>query len=388
MLRKPILIRVDFNVPVQDKIIQDPTRILSARRTVDYFAQNNKVILISHFKDPKENDYADSEYSFLPILSEIEKYLGHKLLFANLLDENIQNKIDTAPISTVILLENCRFWSGEKNCDDILSRRIASFGRVFINEAFSCSHRNHASVVGVAKYLPTFPGYHFQEELSALHMALNTPSRPVLAIIGGAKISSKLPILENLLPKVDFLAIGGAMAHTFFVAKNLSVGCSLFESEYVEKAKQLLDRYNDKILLPSDTLVAMSINDSPIVTSSSTIPQNFSAYDIGPATISAWGNVIRKCNTVIWNGTLGVAENTLFEVGSKRIAEIICNDNNVFSVVGGGDTLAAIAKFELADNFSHVCTGGGAFLTWLANGCLVAEMTFTSTNFDQFGAYE
>ncbi|MDR0631281.1 MAG: phosphoglycerate kinase [Holosporales bacterium] len=380
MSRNSVIIRVDFNVPVQGSNILDPMRVLAVKKTVEYFS-SRRVILISHFRDPKKGESDPQQFSFAPILDDLKRYLEQDVLLLGLFDENLSKKIDEAPERTLILLDNSRLWPGEKDCSDELARRIASLGTLFINEAFSCSHRAHASVVGVAKYLPTYPGLHFQSELCALSRALNAPERPFLAIIGGSKISTKLPILENLLPKVDFMAIGGAMAHTFFVASRLSVGQSLFEQDYVPKAKELLDLFAGKILLPRDVAIAKDLDSSHKFVDASSIPNDHSAFDIGPKTSRAWGDLSKCCKTVVWNGTLGVAEHPPFDSGSKTVSTSICN-SNAFSLAGGGDTLASLAQFGVADKFSHVCTGGGAFLEWLAAGSLLAEQTFTGTSFD------
>ncbi|MDR1208250.1 MAG: phosphoglycerate kinase [Holosporales bacterium] len=380
MSAKNVIIRVDFNVPVQNGKISDPTRILAIKETVEYFSIR-RVILASHFRDPKkgENDY--QQFSFAQILDELKHYLGRDILLLDLFDERLPQKIDDAPQEMLILLDNSRLWPGEKECSDELAQRIASLGSLFINEAFSCSHRAHASVIGVSKYLPTYPGFHFQSELRALTRGLKNPESPFLAIIGGSKISSKLPILESLLPKVDFLAIGGAMAHTFFAAYEKPIGCSLFEQNYVPKAKELLDIFSGKILLPRDVAIANDLDSPHKFVDASSIPSNFSAFDIGPITAKAWSDLAKCCNTVVWNGTLGVAEHPPFDAGSKEVSRAIC-DSKAFSLAGGGDTLAALAQFGVADKFSHVCTGGGAFLEWLAAGELLAEKTFTATSFD------
>jgi phosphoglycerate kinase len=375
-----VIIRVDFNVPVQNGKISDPTRILAVKETVEHFAMH-RVILISHFRDPPKGENDPQQFSFAPILNELRLYLGRDVLLLDLFDEHLLQKIENVPKETLILLDNSRLWPGEKECSDELAQRIASLGSLFINEAFSCSHRAHASVIGIAKYLPTYPGLHFQSELRALARGLKNPEHPFLAIIGGSKISTKLPILENLLPKVDFLAIGGAMAHTFFVASQMSVGRSLFEQEYVPKAKGMMDLFAGKILLPRDAAIAKDLDSPHKFVGVSSIPTNFCAFDIGPMTTKAWGDLAKYCKTVVWNGTLGVAEHPPFDVGSKEVSRSIC-ESKAFSLAGGGDTLAALAQFGVADKFSHVCTGGGAFLEWLAAGELLAEKTFTATSFD------
>lgn len=382
---KTVLVRVDFNVPVQNHQITDPTRILSVKPTIDLLHQHGlKIILISHFKNPKDDDIADperkAEFSFKPILSEISQHLRKDIVLLDFLDPNIDENIQKQPQDSVILLDNSRFWSGEKECDTELSQRLADLADFFVNEAFSCAHRSHASVIGVARILPTYPGLHFQNELNALQKAFQNPVHPVLAVIGGAKVSSKFPILENILPKVDFLAIGGAMVHTFFAYQGLSIGNSLYEPDYIEKASALLNQYREKILFPCDVLAARDLNDSPIVVEVSNgvngIPENMAAYDIGPSTVLSWSKVIRQAKTIIWNGTLGVAEHPPFDDGSKKIAKIICENEAAFSLAGGGDTLAALTTLGFSKSFSHICTGGGAFLEWLANGSLPAEETF------------
>lgn len=383
--KKNVLIRVDFNVPVRESIIQDPTRIIVAQKTIEYFLKAHaRIVLISHFKDPKDIDLQDphtcKKFYFKTFQSEIEKYLGYPLIISDLYDENLEEKIKTLPQDTIILLENSRLWPGEKTCDDSLSQRLASLGCVFINEAFSCAHRKHASTTGIAQYLPTFPGFHFQKELKALKQAFQNAEHPVLAVIGGAKISSKFPILENLLPKVDFLGIGGAMVHTFFVYQGLSIGQSLYEPEYVEQAGHLLQTYREKFLFPCDVCAAKNLTEIPEIIEISQgvrgIPEPLSSYDIGPSTVLAWAPLIQQAKTIIWNGTLGVAEHPPFDEGSRKVAQLISKNQQAFSLAGGGDTLAALTNLGFSNKFSHICTGGGAFLEWLAHGSLPAEQTF------------
>lgn len=385
--KKRALVRVDFNVPVEGGVLQDPTRILAAKKTVDFFVERGvRTVLMSHFKDPKEDDLKAPEsrkcFSFKPLASAISKPLGHPVLVLDLDQPDLETQIDAAPADTVILLDNSRFWPGEKTCDAQLSQRLAALGGVFINEAFSCAHRRHASTIGITKRLPAFPGFHFQAEVQALRRAFQSPEHPVLAIMGGAKISTKLPVIDSLLPKVDVLAIGGAMAHTFFAAQNLSVGNSLVEPSYIEQARQLLEAFPNKILLPLDVMVAPSLQDGakaePVSVAVGTegVPSDQAAFDIGPATVAAWAPLISQARTIIWNGTLGVAEVSPFDEGTRKIAQLIGRNRNAFSLAGGGDTLAALNQLGLSEKFSHVCTGGGAFLEWLAKGSLPAEETF------------
>ncbi|MDR1598169.1 MAG: phosphoglycerate kinase [Holosporales bacterium] len=402
-LKGPIIIRVDFNVPVKNNVIQDPTRILSAKQTIEYFS-DYRIILTSHFKDPTPNDIASDKYSFAPILGDIKKYLDRDVVLLDLFDENLSAKIEAAPRRALILLENSRFWPGEKTCSDELSQRIASLGCVFVNEAFSCSHRAHASVYGVAKHLPAYPGFHFMAEVNALSRVLKDPHGLDLAIVGGAKVSTKLPILENLLPKVKQMMIGGAMAHTFLVALGMPVGRSLFEPAYVDKARELMNTYANKILLPSDLVIAKDLSaPSEIVNVGSImstqnaklagettapnageyIPDDCAAYDIGPNTVRAWEPIIKECRTIIWNGTLGVAEQPPFDEGTQAVAQCICRAD-AFSVAGGGDTLAALTQLGATDYFSHVCTGGGAFLEWLSAEKLVVDETFVGVDLREY----
>lgn len=385
--QKTVLVRVDFNVPIQNGRITDPTRIQASKSTIDLLCQAGaRVVLLSHFKDPKEEDLADPErkaaFSFAPIISALEQELGRPVELHDLNESNLAASIQSMDKNSVFLLENSRFWAGEKKGDPALSAQIAELGDFFINDAFSCAHRTHASVIGIARLLPTFPGLHLAKELSALHKAFLTPQRPVVGIVGGAKVSSKFPVLANLLPKVDFLAIGGAMVHTFFVHQGLSIGKSLYEPEYVEQAGALLKRYREKVLFPCDVLAAPSLDAQPVVVGVSSgvagIPDGMAAYDIGPATVLSWSPVLRQAKTIVWNGTLGVAEHPPFDEGSRKVAQIICDHTDAFSLAGGGDTLAALKSLGFADRFSHVCTGGGAFLEWLAHGSLPAEETFTS----------
>jgi 3-phosphoglycerate kinase len=382
---KRVIVRVDFNVPVDGVVVSDTARINSAKSTIDELLnRNNKVILISHFKNPSTAELGDESmresFSFRGIVRDISASLGREVVLLDLFDRNVADGISHINGGAVALLDNSRLWPGEKTCDDELSRMIANLGDVFVNEAFSCAHRKHASVIGVAKYLHTLPGLHFQKEISTLNRAFDNPRHPFLAVIGGAKVSSKFPILENLLPKVDFMAIGGAMVNTFFVAEGISVGRSLYEADYVQAASNLLTQYREKLVFPCDVCAAESINNAPtaieIAQGVYGLPDNLSAFDIGPRTAFSWAPVVHKAKTIIWNGTLGVAEQPPFDDGSRKIAQLIGENGDAFSIAGGGDTLNAISQFGLSDKFSHLCTGGGAFLEWLATSSLPAERTF------------
>lgn len=381
------LVRVDFNVLTQAGKISDATRVCAVKPTIDALQSANiRTVLVSHFKNPKPEDAEDSavraSFSFAPMIPELSQILGHTVELHSLDEADLKDKIKNMPANTIFLLENSRFWPGEKKCDMALAKRLADLADVFINDAFSCAHRDHASVTGVAKLLPTFAGLHFQKELAALHKAFEHPQHPVVGVIGGSKVSSKFPILESLLPKVDFLAIGGAMVHTFLEYQGLSVGKSLYEPEYVEKAGELLDKYRVKILFPCDVWAATDLEASPEVIEVSNgvsgIPADMAAFDIGPDTVRAWSPVLQQARTVIWNGTLGVAEHPPFDEGSRKIAQLITENKDAFSLAGGGHTLTALKELGVANQFSHVCTGGGAFLEWLANGHLLAEATFHS----------
>lgn len=390
--KKRALIRVDFNVPVSDGHIADPTRVLAAKKTIDFFLSHGvRVVLMSHFKDPKESDLKDAsarkKFSFKPLAAEIGEILGHPVCVLDLAQPDLDEHIDKAPAGTVILLDNSRFWPGEKTCDAQLSKDLAALGGVFINEAFSCAHRKHATTIGITKRLPAFPGFHFQTEVQALRRAFEAPEHPVLAIMGGAKISTKLPVMDSLLPKVDMLAVGGAMAHTFLRTLGIPVGKSLVEPSYVPQAQQLLETFRNKIILPIDLVVAPGLpNEGEVIRTepeavsvepgSEGIPEGLSAFDIGPATVAAWTPLIRQAKTIIWNGTLGVAEVPPYDEGTRKVAQLIGKNKSVFSLAGGGDTLSALNELRLIDKFSHVCTGGGAFLEWLARGSLPAEETF------------
>lgn len=390
--KKRVLIRVDFNVPVAEGRIVDPTRILSARETIDFFLKKGqRVLLLSHFKDPKELDLKDPKdrerFSFKTLANEIGEILGCPVFVLDLTQPDLDKQVDGLPASAVVLLENSRFWPGEKTCDAQLSKRLAALGGVFVNEAFSCAHRKHATTIGITKYLPSFPGFHFQKEIQALRRAFESPEHPVLAIMGGAKISTKLPVMDSLLPKVDMLAVGGAMAHTFLMALGVPVGKSLVEPAYVPQAQQLLETFRGKIVLPVDLVVAPDlpkeeemIRTEPEIVSvelgSGGVPEDLAAFDIGPATVTAWTPLVHQAKTIIWNGTLGVAEVPPYDDGTRKVAQLIGKNRGAFSLAGGGDTLSALNELKLIDRFSHVCTGGGAFLEWIAHGSLPAEKTW------------
>jgi phosphoglycerate kinase len=380
---KAAVIRVDFNVPVENGKIVDPTRVLAAKPTIDAVAAHGaRPILISHFRDPKDEDLANSDarggFSFLHILPQISELLQRPVYLFDLFDDKLCENIGYAKAGAAVLLDNSRFWPGEKGCNSELAKKVASLGDVFVNDAFSCAHRRHASTVGIAQFLPTYPGIHFDAELKALNRAFQSAAKPMLAIVGGAKVSSKFPILENLLARVDFLAIGGAMAHTFFAYKGLKIGKSLYEPEYVERAGELLEKFGNKILLPCDVVAAQALDSPPvsITLSSDAVADDLSIFDIGPATVSSWGAIISNAKTILWNGTVGVSERSPFDKGSSGIAFAIGSNDAAYRVAGGGDTLAFINSQNFFSNFSHVCTGGGAFLEWLTGRPLPVEETF------------
>lgn len=367
---KKVLVRVDFNVP-RDKSgnVTDDTRIRAALPTIKYLLENQaKVILTSHLGRPKGE--VDEKYRLDQVAERLSELLGQKVMKTDAtIGAEVQETVDKLAVGDVVLLENVRFNAGETKNDLEFARELASLADVYVNDAFGAAHRAHASTAGVAQYLPAVAGFLMEKELTALGGALNNPEKPFVAIIGGAKVSDKIGVIENLLHKVDALIIGGGMANTFLKAKGYELGNSLVEDDKVELAKSLLnnaEQQGTKFLLPIDLVVADSIdNPGEIETvKADMVPQEKMALDIGPATIEAYSEVIKDAKTIVWNGPMGVFEVDAFSTGTNRVAQAVAK-SAANSIVGGGDSVAAIEKAGLAHQISHISTGGGASLEFL-----------------------
>lgn len=368
---KRVLVRVDFNVPLDAGRITDDTRIRESLPTIRALTERGgRVVLMSHLGRPKGKP--DGKYSLAPVAARLQELLpGQRVTFVPAtVGPEAAAAVAALADGDVALLENTRFDAGEEKNDEILSRELASLGDAYVNDAFGSAHRAHASTEGVARFLrPAVAGLLMEKELRYLGRALTDPERPFVAILGGAKISGKIDVIEQMLPKVDRMIIGGAMACTFFRALGLETGRSLVEEDRVEMAKALLSRAGDKLLLPTDALVAPAI-DQPAAARAvprEAIPANEAMFDIGPESARQFAEVIAAARTIVWNGPMGVFETPGFDAGTRAVAEAMARatKKGATTIVGGGDSAAAVAAFGLDDAMSHVSTGGGASLEFL-----------------------
>ena len=366
---KKVLVRCDFNVPLNDKLeITDENRIVGSLPTIKYLiGEGAKVILCSHMGKPKGEP--KPELSLAPVAKSLSEKLGKEVIFAaddNVIGENAKAAIAAMNDGDVVLLQNTRYRAEETKNVDEFSKELASVSDVFVNDAFGTAHRAHCSNVGVSKYVDTaVAGYLIEKEIEFLGNAVNNPVRPLVAILGGSKVSSKISVIENLLKKVDKLIIGGGMAYTFFAAQGKTTGTSLLEPDYIDYAKKMLDAAGDKILLPVDTVVAKEFNnDSESMIIEGNIPEGYMGLDIGPKSIELFSNAIADAKTVVWNGPMGVFEMPNFAKGTNSIAAKLA-ELDATTVIGGGDSVAAVNQAGLGDKMSHISTGGGASLEYL-----------------------
>ena len=366
---KRVLVRVDFNVPVDEKgNITDDRRIRSAVPTIQYLVDNGaKVILMSHFGRPKAP--FDPEMKVDRMGERLAEIMNRPVLkLDDCVGSDVEAKVAAMKPGDIILLENVRFYNDTKN-DEEFSQNLAKLGDVFVNDAFGAAHRAHSSTYGVAKYLPAVAGFLMQKEIEIMGQALANPKRPFVAILGGAKVSDKIGVIENLLGKVDTLLIGGGMAYTFLKANGLEIGKSLLEVDKIDLAKDLMAKAkekNVKILLPIDTVVAdnFAADANKKNVAANAIPADWEGLDIGPETQKLFANEIVKAGTVVWNGPMGVFEWEAFATGTKAVAAALAECKGI-TIVGGGDSAAAIEQLGFADKVTHVSTGGGASLEFL-----------------------
>ena len=367
---KRVLARCDFNVPMdQNQNITDNRRIVSALPTIKYLLEQNcKLVLCSHLGRPKGE--FKPEYSLKPVAKELSKLLGKEVIMANdVVGEDAKSKAKNLKNGEILLLENLRFHREETDNDPEFAKELASFGEVFVNDAFGTAHRAHASTEGVAHYLPAVSGFLIEKELKFLGNAVNNPERPFVAILGGAKVSDKIGVIDSLLEKVDTLMIGGGMAYTFFKAQGYEVGNSICEMDKLDLAKEAMEKAEQKgvkLMLPVDTKVGKEFKpdtESKIV-SYTEIPADWEGFDIGPETIKMFEDELRKAKTVVWNGPLGLFEFDQFAIGTNAIAKVL-SEIDATTIIGGGDSAAAVKKAGLEDKMTHISTGGGASLEFL-----------------------
>ena len=368
---KKVLVRCDFNVPMdENRNITDNRRIVSALPTIQYLLEQNcKIVLCSHLGRPKGE--FKPEFSLAPVAKELSKQLNKEVIMAkDVIGEDACKKAKKLNNGEILLLENLRFHREETDNDPEFAKKLAEFGEVFVNDAFGTAHRAHASTEGVTKYLPAVSGFLIEKELEFLGAALENPKRPYVAILGGAKVSDKIGVIDSLLEKVDTLIIGGGMAYTFFKAQGHSVGDSLCEDDKCDLALELMNKAKEKgvkMLLPIDTKIGKEFKpDTESKTVAWTdIPDGWQGFDIGEKTIEMFRKELNGAKTIVWNGPLGLFEFEQFAVGTDAIAHKLANLNDAITIVGGGDSAAAVEKAGLADKISHVSTGGGASLEFL-----------------------
>lgn len=367
---KKVLVRVDFNVPLKEGVVTDDTRIKAALPTIEYLLSHNaaSVILMSHLGRPKGR--RAPELSLQPTAERLSELLGRPVKTApDVVGPAVEKMVAELDKGEVLMLENVRFYEEETENDPEFAKKLASLAEVYVNDAFGSAHRAHASTEGVAHHLPSYAGFLIEKEVRFFEAVLKNPEQPMVAIIGGAKVSSKIGVLESLLPNCTTMIIGGGMAYTFLKALGREIGSSLFEEEYLETAKKLLEAAEKKgveILLPLDHLVASEFSESavPEAVDGVDIPPEKIGMDIGPKTVAKLKTVIRNARTVVWNGPMGVFEFEPFAGGTLEIAKAVAECRGT-TIVGGGDSVAAANKFELAGRMDHVSTGGGASLEFL-----------------------
>ena len=366
---KKVLARCDFNVPMQDGVITDVKRITGAMPTIKYLSEHGaKVILCSHMGRPKGE--FNMKYSLAPVAEKISEYLGKPVIMAkDVIGEDAKAKAAALKDGDVMLIENVRFHKEEEKNDPEFAKELASMAEIFVNDAFGTAHRAHASTEGVSHYLPSVCGFLIQKELDVMGGALEHPEHPFVAILGGAKVSDKIGVINNLIEKVDTLIIGGGMAYTFLKAKGFAIGSSLCEEDKLDLALQLLAKAKDKgveLLLPVDNRLGDKYDPECnfMLVNSDEIPDGWMGLDIGPATEVLFADAIKGAKTVVWNGPMGVSEWDKFASGTRAVAQAVA-DSGAVSIIGGGDSAAAIEKLGFADKVTHISTGGGASLEFL-----------------------
>ena len=368
---KKVLVRCDFNVPMQDGVITDDNRITAALPTVEYLREHGaKVILMSHMGRPKGQP--KMEYTLQPVADRLSQLLGQDVKFVSspvVVDDAVRAAAAELAEGDIMLLENVRFRKEETDNEAGFAKDLADLAEIFVQEAFGTAHRAHASTAGVADYLPAVSGFLIEKEVKFLGGAVDEPERPFVAIMGGAKVGDKIPVIENLLKKVDALIIGGGMAYTFYKAMGFEIGKSILDADNIDFAKELLEKAEAagvKMLLPIDVVCADAFSNdaNTVIVDRDKMPADMEGLDIGPKTVDLYKETLLAAKTVVWNGPMGVFEMPNFAKGTKAIAEILAETEAV-TIIGGGDSAAAVEQFGLADKMSHISTGGGASLEFL-----------------------
>ena len=368
---KKVFVRCDFNVPLDEQgNITDNRRIVGALPTIKYLLEQNcKIILCSHLGRPKGE--VKKEFSLLPVQKELSKLLGKEVKLAeDVVGESAKALTSNMQEGEIVLLENVRFDAREEKNDESLSKELASMAEIFVNDAFGTAHRAHSSTAGIAEYLPAVSGFLIEKELNFLGNTLENPKRPFVAILGGAKVSDKIGVIESLLEKVDTLMIGGGMAYTFFKSLGYTVGKSICEEDKLDLAQDLMKKArekNVKLVLPIDNVIAKEIapDAENKIIDSDNIPDEWEGLDIGPKTIELFKEELKNAKTVIWNGPVGFSEYEIFANGTRQIAKTLAELEDAITIIGGGDSAAAVEKLGYADKITHISTGGGASLEFL-----------------------
>lgn len=378
LTNKTVLLRADLNVPVQGGVVSDFTRIDRLKPTIDFLrSQNTKIVVISHFGRPKGNVNPDYSLSFLTTVL-IDRWSCPVHFSEDCIGTDAKAQINDMGEGEIMLLENLRFHAGEETNDKAFAAALAQLGDVYVNDAFSATHRAHASIDAITRLLPSAAGLLVEEELRNLEQILKTPERPMAAVVGGAKVSTKLSLLKNLVTQVDYLVLGGGMANTFMLAQGLEIGKSLAEAEMIGEVNDIMqaaDASDCQIVLPIDVNCAKEFAAGATceIQTTSTISDNLMVLDVGPESIQNVKEILESCKTVIWNGPMGAFEIQPFDIGTNALAQVVAKltkDGKVKSVAGGGDTVAALDGTDSSKDFTYISTAGGAFLEWLEGNTL------------------